>query len=274
MPILSQIDRDAAPCQEESRQRRLPGVPGEMTMRTRHLVALTGAAAAALVWLLAIPRATNAYTVSTILTEGCHERLTTDALRAVRSDPLLAAPIAVTRDEQALIDDLEFTPPSDMKDLGGVTLLVGARDNDVKGRASDDLTQMAWVHGNPNNQDEHCLRSEAQDEPGGSAAAVAACRAFIRGRILEALDGLDAGGVPDPSKRTSLPLHLALRGGVDASLPTYYVRMGQAIHAVEDSFTHTYRTADQLQITVALNWIDESNGTYKQSRDGPAHASE
>jgi hypothetical protein len=244
-----------------------------MTMRTRHLVALTGAAAAALGWLVAVPRSTDAYTVSTIITEGCHEMLTTDALRAVRSDPLLAAPIALTRDEQALVDDLEFTPPSDMKDLGGATLLVGARDNDLKGRASDDLSQMAGVHGNPDNQDEHCLRSKEQDEPGGSAAAIAACRVFIRGRILEALDGLDAGGVPDPSKRTSLPLHLALRGRVDASLPTYYVRMGQALHGVEDSFTHTYRTADQMQITVALNWIDESNGTYRESRDGPAHSS-
>jgi uncharacterized protein (TIGR03382 family) len=65
---------------------------------------------------------------------------------------------------------------------------------------------------------------------------------------------------------------LSLRGRVDALLPTYYVRMGQAIHAVEDSFTHAYRTPDGMKITVALNWIDESTRTLVESRDGPGHA--
>jgi uncharacterized protein (TIGR03382 family) len=60
---------------------------------------------------------------------------------------------------------------------------------------------------------------------------------------------------------------------VDALLPTFYVRMGQALHAVEDSFSHTYRTADGMQITVILNWIDESARTLVESRDGPAHTS-
>jgi len=136
------------------------------------------------------------------------------------------------------------------------------------------VTQLAAVHGNPDGQQEHCLRSQDQDEPSGSASAVAACRAFVRGRIVEALDGLDASGAPDATKRTTLAVHLSLRGQVDAPLPTYYVKMGQAIHAIEDSFTHTYRTADERQITVALNWIDKVNGTLVESRDGPAHASE
>jgi uncharacterized protein (TIGR03382 family) len=71
-----------------------------------------------------------------------------------------------------------------------------------------------------------------------------------------------------------LPLYLALRGSVKASLPTYYLRMGQAIHALEDSFSHTYRTADGMNVTVALNWIDEAAGTLVESRDGPRHVSE
>ena len=84
-----------------------------------------------------------------------------------------------------------------MIDLGGATLLIGTRDNDLKGRSSDNLAYLGAVHGDPNNQDEHCLRSAGQDEPGGSAAAVAACRAYIRGRVAEALDGLGANGAPD-----------------------------------------------------------------------------
>ena len=228
-------------------------------------------------WFTATPRSADAYTISTIVTAGCHEKVTTDALRAVRLDPLTAAtaaPLPADRNDQALIDDLEFSPASDMSDLGGATLLVSVRDNDLKGRDSMDLSQLPLVHGDPGAQPEHCLRGANRQEPGGSEAAVNDCRAFILKRVGEALDGLDATGTPDPTNRTSLPLYLALRHGVNASLPTYYVRIGQAIHAVEDSFTHTYRTPDGMQITVVLDWVDEANGNLVEATDGPPHSSE
>ncbi len=216
----------------------------------------------------------DAYTVSDEVAPGCHEMITAAALRTVRQDVPGAAPMAADANDQALIDDVQFTPDGDMTDLGGATLLLGVRDNDLKGRSVDDLSQLTLVHGDPNAQQEHCLRSPSQDEPNGSAEAVVACVGFIRGRIQEALGGLDAAGKPDPSKLTTLTVYLSIRGQVDAQLPTYYVRMGQAIHAVEDSFTHTYRTPDETQITVALNWIDKVNGSLVESRDGPAHASQ
>ena len=228
-------------------------------------------------WLTATPKSADAYTISTIVTAGCHEKVTTDAFRAVRLDPATAAtaaPLPADRNDQALIDDLEFSPASDMSDLGGATLLVSVRDNDLKGRDSMDLSQLPLVHGDPSAQREHCLRGAHELEPGGSATAVQDCRAFILERVSQALDGLDATGTPDPTNRTSLPLYLALRHGVNASLPTYYVRIGQAIHAVEDSFTHTYRTPDGMQITVVLDWVDEANGNLVEATDGPPHSSE
>jgi MYXO-CTERM domain-containing protein len=244
-----------------------------MTKKALGLMAMAGAGAAAILWLVLIPRSTNAYTISTILSPGCHEKLTSEALRAVRLDTPMAAPLPPTGDEQALVNDVQFTLDEDMRDLGGATLLLSVRDNDLKGRGSDDLTQLAEVHGNPDNQDEHCLRNQAQDEPGGSEAALVDCRTFIRGRVVEALEGLDASGRPDPAQRTELTVHLSLRGTIDASLPTYYVRIGQAIHGVEDSFSHTYRTPDGMKVTTVLNWIDVADGNYLDSRDGPAHAS-
>jgi hypothetical protein len=237
-------------------------------------VLLASAAVALAVGLIALPRPSGAYTISSLVTPGCHERMTSDALRTVRQNVAAAAPMSRSANEQALINDLQFSPDADMTDLGGATLLIGVRDNDLKGRSSADTTYLGAVHGDPNNQDEHCLRSSGQDEPGGTEAAIANCRTFIRGRVAEALDGLDASGLPDPTRRTTLLLYLALRGAVHASLPTYYLRMGQAIHALEDSFTHTYRTADGMKITVALNWIDASTRTLVESRDGPGHASE
>ncbi len=221
---------------------------------------------------LAGPGAARAYTIETHFTAKCHEKLTAQALRTARMELQMAATPRATEDEQALIDDLQFAPDDDMKDLAGATLLIGVRDNDLKGSSQDDLTILSAIHGNPDNQREHCLRAPDQNEPGGSAAAVADCRTFIRGRILGALDGLDATGRPDFAKRTSLGLHLSLRGHVDALLPTYYVRTGQAMHAIQDSFTHTYRTPDGMKITVVLNWVDSVNGSLVESVDGPAHA--
>ena len=219
-----------------------------------------------------LPGAANAYTISNELTAPCHEDITSAALRGVRKDLPNAGPLAITNDERALVDDLQFTPDPDMRDLGGATLLAAVRDNDLKGRASDDLSALAEVHGDPANQEEHCLRSSEQKEPGGTKAAVDACRAFIRKRALEAIGGLDAKGAPDLGKRTALTIHLSIRGTVSAPLPTYYVAAGQAIHAIEDSFTHAYRSADGHKITVSLDWIDEVNGSLVESVNGPGHA--
>jgi hypothetical protein len=224
--------------------------------------------------LTADPGAARAYTIANAISTGCHEQLTTDALRAVRMELATAAPLPADRNEQALIDDVEFSVPADLNDLGGVTLLLGVRDNDLKGRQSNDLTELALVHGDPQLQREHCLRGSDDDEPGGSGTAVNACRDFILERIQQALGGLDATGMPDAANRTSLSVYLALRGRVDAALPTYYVRIGQAIHAVEDSFTHTFRDADGTHITVVLNWVDQANGTLVEATDGPAHENE
>jgi len=225
---------------------------------------------------LAPQRLAHAYTISSVISAGCHELITAKALRDVRLLQLTtAAPLPATANERALIGDLEFKPPDDMTDLGGATLLVGVRDNDLKGRSSNDLSQLALVHGDPNAQSEHCLRNLQQNEPDGSGAAVVDCRAFIVKRIGEALEGLDATGTPDLAKRTNLPIYLSLRHAVTASLPTFYVRVGQALHAIEDSFTHTYRsTPDGLKITTVLNWVDEANRTLVEATDGPPHSTE
>src|SRR5450432_2044983 len=224
--------------------------------------------------LIAEPRLAHAYTISSFISSGCHESITTEALRAVRLEFPSAAPLLADRNDRALIDDLEFQPANDMADLGGATLLVGVRDNDLKGRDSNDLSQLALVHGDPAAQREHCLRNAHEKEPGGSAMAILDCRAFIRERILQGLDGLDATSTPDVTNKTSIPLYLSLRHSVNAALPTYYVRMGQAIHAIEDSFTHTYRSPDGMQITVALDWVDEANGDLVEITDGPPHATD
>jgi hypothetical protein len=213
----------------------------------------------------------RAFTISSALTDGCHEQITESALRTVRATNATATRLAPDRNEQALIDDLPFDVPSDMNEIAAASLLVGIRDNDLKGRSPTEIDQLATVHGDPNGQEEHCLRAEADDEPAGTVSSLARCRAFILARAMSAVDALAADGTPDANVRDRLDVSLSLRGRVNVSLPAFWIRTGQAMHALQDSFAHTYRDGAGSEVTVALNWIDLVNKVEVESRDGPPH---
>ncbi len=226
---------------------------------------------AGLLVVFTVSSSAHAFTLSSLVSTGCHEEITETALRSVRATLTTANTITPTEDERALIADLPFTLDADMQDLASASLLVGVRDNDLKGRSPAALDQLAAVHGNPNAQEEHCLRAPEDDEPGGSAAAIARCSSFIHDRAMSALDGLDGSGVPDPNIRDDIAVSLSLRGGVTAPLPAFWVRIGQAMHTLEDAFAHTYRTPDGMAITVVLNWVDLVDKQLDETRDGPSH---
>jgi hypothetical protein len=212
-----------------------------------------------------------AYSYESAVSTGCHERITMAALRTLRTQITNAPAVVPDRNDLSLITDVPFTLEDDMKDIASTALIIGVRDNDLHGRGPTDVSQLAAVHGNPENQKEHCLRAVEDDEPGGSERALETCKAFIRGKLVEALDGLDANGVPDPARRVDLDVKLSLRGKVTASLPLFWVRMGQAVHTLQDSFTHSFRSTDRMKVRTVLNWIEYVNNNETESRDGPVH---
>ncbi len=213
----------------------------------------------------------RAYSYESAVGAGCHERITMGSLRAVRTQLPTAPVVTPDRDLTALISDLPFTLDPDMKDVTAASLLVGVRDNDLKGRGPTEIDSLAAIHGNPANQREHCLRATDDDEPDGSVRALESCKTFIREKIADALDGLDANGVPDPSRVVDIDVTLSLRGHVTASLPRYWTRMGQAMHTLQDGFSHTVRSADRLRVRTVLNWVEYVSGDEVESRDGPLH---
>jgi MYXO-CTERM domain-containing protein len=203
---------------------------------------------------------------------GCHEPITAQALRNVRAIVATAPPIAPSRDERALFDDVQFEPPADLvDDVAGMSLLLGVRDNDLKGENPLNSLDVVEVHGDPTTQDEHCIRAPEQDGAEGAIAALEACRRFIHTRATEALAGLGADGTVDANARMPLAVYVSIAGHVDPPLPLFYVKMGQALHALEDGFTHTYRTADRMHVTTVLNWIELAEGTLDEEIDGPPH---
>ena len=214
----------------------------------------------------------SAYSLDSAVSAGCHERISMEALRRVRKQ-LATAPSIEPKvgDDIALISDVPFKVDDDMKDVASVAFLIGVRDNDLKGRGAAEIEQLAAVHGNPDNQREHCLRSAEDEEPGGTIHALETCQAFIRGKILEAIDALDGNGAPEAKRLVNVDIVLSLRGAVTVGLPAYWVRMGQAVHTMQDSFTHTFRTPDRMRVRTVLNWLKYVDGTDIESRDGPVH---
>ncbi|HEU4407110.1 MAG TPA: hypothetical protein VFS43_17710 [Polyangiaceae bacterium] len=220
------------------------------------------------------PREAGAYSYGTgVFGQPCHEGITWRALRQVRGEFATAAPPAETDRDRALGNDLPFNAPGDMRDRAAAALLLGVRDNDLKGEGGRSAAELTFVHGDPDLQPEHCLRRPEHDEPGGSEAALADCLGFIRGRVLEALDGLGDSGEVDYGRTTRLKVTLGVRGKVELDLPLYFVRMGQALHAVQDGFSHTLRTPDGLRVTSVMNFVDEVEGRREGPRDGPPHMS-
>jgi hypothetical protein len=217
-----------------------------------------------------------AFTIQSNATTGCHERVTQDAWERTREMlPDVTQRLPSSGDDAPLIADVAFDVPESMSDIGGVTLLLGVRDNDVKQHGPNDLRNLTVAASDPGLQEEHCLRSVSQNEPDGSREAVEACREYIRTRLLESLDGLGEDGRPDARIRENLRVSLAIRGEIDVSVPRFFVRAGNALHALEDSFTHTFRNPDEPgKIRTVLNFVEYTQGELDETVDGPAHASE
>lgn len=222
-----------------------------------------------------ITSSAHAYTYQSAVSKPCHERIATFAIRAVRlASPDRVPAVTPSANDRALIHDLPFDLDTDVRDLTGASLAIGVRDNDLHGNSPNELDSIAQLHGNPDLQNEHCLRGTLQDEPDGTQKAIEDCKAFIRGKVSAALEGLDQNGKPDATRTMELPVSLTFRGHTDVVLPVYWIEIGRALHAMEDSFTHTYRSADHMHIRVTENYSDYANEDFEETRDGPAHRAE
>jgi len=232
--------------------------------------------ATAFMGVLLTPATASAYTIQSAATEGCHERVSADAWRSVRASlPAGFAQLSSRGDDEALIADVPFDVPASLHDIGAVTLLLGVRDNDLKQHGPNSLNQLSVTASDPKHQADHCLRAPDEDEPNGSRQAVADCQQFIRAALVGALDGLDDEGRPDGARRDNLRVSLAIRDEIDVSVPSFFLRAGRGIHALQDSFTHTFRNPENpTKITVVLNFVEYTQDTLEEPVDGPPHASE
>jgi hypothetical protein len=198
----------------------------------------------------------------------CHERISQAALRIAG---YIAPPPPLSGDDARLPGNVEFPTDSYDPNIYALSLIIGARWPDEHGGPDFSFYQQAIAANAPDDQPAHCLRSEGDDGTAGDARAVAECRTAIAEMVWRALTSLDDAGNVSPDARTSATFFTAYQGTIDYPLNEFYFFAGRALHALQDSFAHTFRTSDMRRIVHVMNWVDQVRCTLDEPRDGHGH---
>lgn len=209
-----------------------------------------------------------AFTFDSQLSEGCHERITLRALERA-GWPGGESPGPLTDLDRRALADLPFALPDDRRDGWSLALVLGVRDPDLGGASPRDLPALNTIHNDQDAQDEHCLRAPAHDGPAGDAAALEACRAFILAETDAALGEAEALELDETRPVT---VTLAFSGELALPVRRFAFHAGRALHALEDSYAHTFRGPDVGPVRHVLNFVDHARAhDYDEARDGHAH---
>ena len=210
------------------------------------------------------------FTLQSAATAPCHEQITLKALQGA-GWPAGAVALPATPEEDAL----KQTAPFDAADLDPwqIALLIGVRDNDLHGVSPTDLSEFAAVHQSAAFQEEHCLRAPGDEGDGGDVQAIARCRAFILSELALARGGAGVGEEVEIDAKQSVRVQL-VDGASDVLISRYAFHLGRAVHALQDSFTHTLRSREKGKIEHVLNYVDPAtDGNYDPEVDGYPHES-
>ncbi len=215
-----------------------------------------------------------AYSVGSGLSEPCHERMTLYAYQNYLLD-FSAEQVPIPPSEawaqlaDSLIDEFDLDAYSPHQRVVVLTMLVGARAPDTDGHAILDLVNTRQLHASPDLQYAHCLRAPEDDGALGDAQAVEATRQLIR--LLVGL-AWERASRPPEEQLVLAPVYEDYYGGFQVQVwgPGYY--LGQAMHIVQDSFSHTLRSDDLRQVLAVMNYLEAIGSDFDEQRDGLAHS--
>jgi hypothetical protein len=210
----------------------------------------------------------GAWQIEDPIHHACHERISQAALTRVG---YVAEPPQLRGDDARLRDNLEFDASPYDANIYALSLVLGVRNADTHGGPDFSFASNASAANADDDQRAHCLRTKTEDGPAGDAAAVADCRAWIESLYWQALATLDADGNIDPEQRSYAGVATEFQGSVSYPLSGVYYFAGRAIHAVQDSFTHSFRSPDGHRIRHVLNWSDQVSCSLDEARDGHGH---
>ncbi len=229
----------------------------------------------ALAWVLLLSQPAHAFSIGSAFADPCHERITVEALRDTSFD------FSDTDAQRPLKSEAELRlagwflerlgeaaiapPPVDERVLN--SFLVGVRRPDVEGWALRDLASIRSLQLDLDGQSAHFLRAQRDEGTEGNASAIAESRAYMLALIdssrLSWVVGADLLNVPTWVE------HYA-----DVNVPVIEAAylLAQALHALQDSFSHTYRTEDVRRINVVMTYLGAFNPDWVERTHGPQHS--
>ena len=236
----------------------------------------------ALVLALGAPLEARAWTVASGFTHGCHEEITWSAFHDFLyylppegvpvSDGTIWRELAVfLLDEAPIAIDPDTLDDADRFFL--VSLIVGVRSPDTDGHSIINLGELRKLHSDPTDEGQyaHALRGKGDDLAAGNAIAVAGLQARIADLLRKANDAIN---LPNDEQIILGRFYLDFYGEIEVQVwaPMYYI--GQAAHALQDSFSHTIRDdADGLRTIVhVMNYVDAIGSNFEEDVSGLAHS--
>ena len=219
----------------------------------------------------------SAFSIGSSVTQYCHERITYKAFGI--ASPLaerIGSGLDAARDEafvlfgDYLADRLGIELKDDFERLVVTSLFVGVRYPDQGAFSTFDLSAMRAIHLDQGHQAGHFLRDTHHDGPTADEDAVRAGRAFIRERVEQVVRDLRLSG--GRVQVTEVKFFLEHYGQVELLVWKPLFDLGEAVHALEDSFAHTVRSDDGREIIAVANFVEPFLGDYQEARDGPPHS--
>ena len=215
-----------------------------------------------------LPTQAMAWQIEDPVHKNCHERISQAALNQAG---YVADPPPLAGNDRSLRDNTEFTASRYDANIYALSMIIGVRNADTHGGSDFSFGNNASAANADDDQRAHCLRTKSQDGPAGDAAAVDDCRAWIEALYWQALASLDEAGNVSADTRTEAPVATEFQGPVSYPVSELYYFAGRAMHAVQDSFTHTFRSADGQRIRHVFNWSEQVSCTLDEARDGHGH---
>lgn len=226
--------------------------------------------------LTALTGRADAFTVGSAFSDPCHESITLEAFEG--RTPIPGGEAFTPKDDavwlrvaEYLERSLELTLNNDAQRFLLVTVFIGVRHPDQLGFGITDLANIRNIHLDQEGQEFHALRSKDQNGVEGDAAAVAALRAYILATIEEAYAEFQADTFA--LQTAEVEFYLEYYGQIDVRVWKPGFLIGRALHALQDSFPHTYRSADATRIYAVGNYLEGLSNKHREPVDGPRHSS-
>ncbi len=215
-----------------------------------------------------------AFTIETAFSEGCHEKMTLQAYRVALMDwPLSSKAQPMDKTSASLIESLgrryDLSALNERQRMVFYSLVIGLRSPDTDGHSILELNNTRLVHVPRGKQYRHLLREPDDDGLTGNRRAVEGTRAEVVAKVRQALDALEK---PADEQFIEVDTFVEFYGMVPLKVwaPAFY--LGEALHRVQDSFSHALRSEDLRRVRHVVNYADGLRGDYDEDRDGLRHS--